>query len=76
MRVYWQGIRDNKEILGSFGVCILDAIKNNTNLVNDGFEVYHKNLKIDGLTGFRIIKSNKFIDTDIDASKTIYEFKG
>lgn len=76
MKVYWQGIRDNKEILGSFGVCILDARKSRDNLINDGFELYHKNLKIDSLTGFRIVKSNRFIDTDIDASKTIYEFKG
>lgn len=76
MKVYWQGVIGNKARLGSFGVCILDARKNKDNLINDGFELYHKNRKIDGLTGFRIVKSNRFIDTDINASKTIYEFKG
>ena len=75
MKVYFQGTQKNKEILGSFGVCILDSRKNIDNLISDGFELFEIKKTIDRLTGFRIIRSARFIDSDINKSKTIYNYR-
>jgi hypothetical protein len=63
-----------EEQMGSFCLMILDGRNSIETMKNDCFDRYHKQKNIEHLSGFRIIKSNRFIDSDQDKSKTIYEF--
>jgi hypothetical protein len=74
MKVYVQFTRNGEEILGSDGVTQLDGRASLDNMVYAcDIRLQHPMAK--GATGYRIVRSTRFVDTDDpqNKSKIVYE---
>jgi hypothetical protein len=74
MKAYVQFTRDGREILGTDGVSPLDGRASLDNMVYAcDIRLQHPMTK--GATGYRIVRSTRFVDTDDpqNKSKIVYE---
>mgnify|MGYP000855241719 CR=1 FL=1 len=62
------------EALGSDGVFILDGRHNLMNMAIKAKDIMERRSKIHNYIGFRIINNDRFINSDEEKSKVIYEF--